>query len=327
MNEQVLEGSQAPRAPRVVDLTVLIPVSERGDAVDTVFEGHVEHLDALDVSYEVVFVVDGPNDEILDKLRGVRSRFPNVQVITLNRWFGEATALAVGFEHSHGRTILTLPSYLQVNPEDIGRMYREFLDADSDLAIAWRHPRVDSRINRLQSWAFRTLTRAVTDTRFHDISCGVRFMRREVAEEIPLYGDLHRFYPLLAYQRGFRIIEVKVRQSRSDVQRRVYRPGLYIRRMLDLLTLFFLLKFTKKPLRFFGLIGSGVFALGSAITLYLGVYRLLGMGPIAGRPLLILGVLFIVLGLQLFSLGLLGEIIIYTHARHMRDYSFRDLED
>ncbi len=146
-------------------------------------------------------------------------------------------------------------------------------------------------------------------------------MRSKVAREIKLYGDLHRFFPLLAHERGFRVTELKVRQSPHDAKRRVYGPGVYLRRLLDTLTLFFLFKFTKQPLRFFGLVGSGLSLAGAGITGYLGLYRLLGFGAIAGRPLVILGVLLIVLGMQLFSIGLLGEIIIFTHARRVKEYS------
>jgi hypothetical protein len=140
-----------------------------------------------------------------------------------------------------------------------------------------------------------------------------------------LYGDLHRFLPLLAYEQGFKVSEVPVQQSRSDIKRRVHKPGIYLRRLLDVLTLFFLLKFTKKPLRFFGLVGSGLSLAGLVMLGYLGLYRLLQYGPIAGRPLLILGVLLTVLGLQLFSIGLLGELIVFTHARDRKDYQIEEI--
>ena len=146
-------------------------------------------------------------------------------------------------------------------------------------------------------------------------------MRRRVAEGTHIYGDLHRFLPILAFERGFKVVEVPVRQSKEDVERRVYSFGLYLRRLLDTLTLFFLFKFTKKPLRFFGLVGTAVGVTGAVITGYLGVYRLLGLGSIAGRPLLILGVLLLVLGVQLFSIGLLGEIIIFTHGGSSKEYA------
>jgi hypothetical protein len=149
-------------------------------------------------------------------------------------------------------------------------------------------------------------------------------MKRKVAEEVHLYGDLHRFFPLLAYQRGFTVAELPVQQSRYYVRQRLYAPGMYLRRLLDILTVFFLFKFTKRPLRFFGLVGSQLFVAGAIVVGYLGLYRLLEFGAIAGRPLLILGALFMILGAQLFSIGLLGELLIFTHS-HVPDYQVHEI--
>ena len=150
-------------------------------------------------------------------------------------------------------------------------------------------------------------------------------MKSIVAKEVPLYGDLHRFFPLLAFRQGFRISEIQVQQSPHDHGVRLQRPGVYLRRLLDLLALFFLFKFTKKPLRFFGLLGVGLFSIGSVVTGYLGFERLfLGVG-LSDRPVLIAGALMMVLGVQLFSVGLLGEIIIFTHSREAKEYQVREI--
>ena len=204
-------------------------------------------------------------------------------------------------------------------------MLKALTEEKNDLVISWRYPRIDSWFNRVQARVFHWTIRMLTGTGYHDVSCGLRAMKRQVAEEIQLYGDLHRFIPLLAYQRGFKVKEITVRQSPLDSMRRIYRPGVYLRRLLDILTLFFLFKFTQKPLRFFGLVGSSLFGAGVLTTAYLGLYRLLGFGAISGRPLLILGVLLMVLGVQLFSIGLLGEIIIFTHARDVKEYQIKEI--
>jgi hypothetical protein len=174
------------------------------------------------------------------------------------------------------------------------------------------------------SWLFHQLVRKLTQTTYHDITCSLRAMRRQVAEEVPLYGDLHRFFPLLASQRGFKVAELPVRQGRHDIRRGPYGPGMYLRRLLDILTVFFLFKFTKTPLRFFGLLGSELFIAGAIVVGYLGLYRLFAFGGIAGRPLLILGALLMMLGAQLFSIGLLGELLIFTHA-HGQDYQVDEI--
>lgn len=310
---------------RSVDLSVVIPISEHHDDLRELYLCCVKELSAGGQTYEFIFVVDGPKHEAIKALKELKREYPDIKVITLNRPFGEATALSAGFDKAKGTVILTLAPYFQVELHEVTKMLKQLAEDGNDLVISWRYPRIDSRFNRLQSRVFQWLTRILTGTKYHDISCGLRAMKCKVAQEIHLYGDLHPFFPLLAYQRGFKVTEIPVQQSRHDTKRRVYGPGVYLRRILDILTIFFLFKFTKKPLRFFGLVGSGVFGAGSIITGYLGVYRLLNLGPIAGRPLLILGVLLIVLGIQLFSIGFLGEIIIFTHARKTKEYTIDKL--
>jgi glycosyltransferase involved in cell wall biosynthesis len=302
-------------------LSVVIPISERYDDLREIYLQYAREILSSGLAHEFIFVVDGPDPGALATLQGLKKEYPAIVVITLGRWFGEATALAAGFEVAKGETIVTLPAYFQVQPSEIQRMLKKFSEQEQeqDLVISWRYPRIDSLFNRFQSRVFHVLIQLLIGTNYQDISCSLRVMKRKVAQEIRLYGDLHRFLPLLAHQRGFKITEVPVQQSPHDAKKRVYGPGVYLRRLLDILTLFFLYKFTRKPLRFFGLVGSVFFCAGAILTAYLGVDRLLGV-PLASRPLLILGVLWMVFGVQLFSIGLLGEIIIFTHARDLKEY-------
>jgi glycosyltransferase involved in cell wall biosynthesis len=315
------QGGSRPEKP--VELSVVIPISERHDDLRELYLRYAQELSATGHAYEFIFVLDGPEHEALQTLKALKKKDPEITIIMLNRWFGEATALSVAFDAARGPMILTLGSSFQVEPHEVHRLLKKLVEDDQDLVMARRFPHSNSRFNRVQSWLFNWLVRMLTGTSYHDISCGVRAMKRTVAEELSLYGDLHRFFPLLAYQRGFSVAEVPVQQSPQDTKRRVYAPGVYLRRLLDVITLFFLFKFAKKPLRFFGLGGSGLFGAGAVITGYLGLYRLLGLGAIAGRPLLILGALLMVFGIQLFSIGLLGEIIIFTHARDVKEYQIR----
>ena len=320
-------GERETSAEVSVEISVVVPVSERHDNLRDLYTQYSRELSIYGCPYEFIFVLDGPQDEALQALKQLKKEYQHIKVIALNRWFGEATALAVGFEHASGAIILTLSSYFQVEPHEVHRMLKKLVADKYDLVISRRCPRIDSLFNRVQSWVFHRLTQMLTGMKYHDISCGLRAMKRKVTREIRLYGDLHRFIPLLAYQQGFKIAEVPVQQSPHDLKRRIYTPGVYLRRLLDILTLFFLFKFTKKPLRFFGLVGSGLFGAGALITGYLGVYRLLRLGAIADRPLLMLGILLMVLGVQLFSIGLLGEIIIFTHARDTKDYQVEEILD
>ena len=304
-----------------VTLSVIIPITERYDDLRKLYLQYVEALAASNYSYELIFILDGVNLAALEILKELKSEFPPVEVITTNRRVGEATALAIGFEGALGSTILTLAPFLQTEPTEINRVLQEFRDGEYDLVMSRRKPRIDSVLNRLQSWVFHRLTQILTELRYHDVGCRLRVMRREVLEEVRLYGDLHRFLPFLAYQRGFRVAEIPVRQSETDKKRRAGHPGIWLKRLLDLFTLFFLFKFTKRPLRFFGLIGSGLIGAGGLIAVVTVALKLAGHEIIAGRPFLILGMLLMVLGVQLFSIGLLGEIIVFTHARKSKDYT------
>ena len=324
VSENDMQQKEGP-SEQAVQLSVVIPVSGRLGDLRDIYDQHVKEILATGHSYEFIFVLDGPDEPALRTLRALKLEHPEIQVVASNRWFGEATALAIGLERSRGSVVLTLPPYFQVEPFEIRRLLEQLKEGGYDMVVAWRHPRLDSLFNRVQAWVFRWFVTVLTGTQYHDVSCGLRVMKRKVIQEIHIYGDLHRFLPVLAYEQGLKVSEVPVQQSRFDLARRMYNPGIYLRRVLDVLTLFFLFKFTKKPLRFFGLVGSAVSLTGVVILVYLGFYRLLGYGAIAGRPLLTLGVILTVLGVQLFSIGLLGELIVFTHARDRKNYQIEEI--
>jgi glycosyltransferase involved in cell wall biosynthesis len=318
----VTERSPAPGR----DVSVIIPVSERfGDLAGLYAEFSAE-LRRLGRSFEFVFVVDGGQRACVPLLKDLKAREGDaVRIVVFGRSFGEAAALAVGIDRASGEVLVTLAAYFQVGPEGMREALRMLDDRSADIVVGRRHPRADALLNRLQSRVFHWLVGRLTRTRFKDISCGLRAMGRETASELTLYGDLHRFIPILAQNRGFTVREIDLPQRREDLALRYPGMGAYPRRLLDLLTVFFLIKFTRKPLRFFGLIGSAALAVGGSITVYLGVYRILGLGGIADRPLLLLGVLLMVLGVQSISIGLLGEIIIFTHARRVSEYRIAEI--
>jgi hypothetical protein len=160
---------------------------------------------------------------------------------------------------------------------------------------------------------------------FNDLGCGVRAMKRRVLEEISLYGDQHRFLPVLAGRQGFRIVEIDLAQSPLDRYDRGYPVREYAHRVLDIFTVFFLVRFTKKPLRFFGMVGASTFVIGAVLVAWLAIDRLVFLHPLADRPALLLSSLLVVLGMQLFALGLLGELIIFTHARDIKDYQIDEV--
>jgi glycosyltransferase involved in cell wall biosynthesis len=299
------------------DLTVIIPITERNDPVTELFYEYKRGVADTGLTFEMIYVLDGEHPDALEELVKLQDS-EKLSIITLAKFFGEATALNAAFSNASGDIILTLPAYHQIQASEIPRLVAAI--RDSDMVLARRWPRRDSQMNRLQTRLFNFLLRLSTDLKIHDAGCSARVFTRDVVEEVQLYGDLHRFFPVMAHRQGFRVIELDVAQSEKDIHRRIYAPGLYVRRLLDLLTIFFLIKFTKKPLRFFGLVGTTLSGLGVISSLYLVGERLFLDISLADRPALILSSLLIVLGVQVIAIGLIGEIIIFTHAKDLKEY-------
>jgi Glycosyltransferases involved in cell wall biogenesis len=306
-----------------MDISIIVPVVERYDNLRKLYSEYSSSFDKLDKSYEFIFVVYGQFCEALEDLKKLKTENSSMKIIKLTKNNSESDALSVGFQKAQGSYLFTLASYFQVESEAVDTIWNE-LNNGYDLVLTRRFPRTDSIFNRLQSFIFHGLIRKMTKTDFHDISCGLRGMRRKVFEKIDLYGDLHRFIPILADKYGFKIKEINARQRKEDFAIRIAGPGIFFRRLLDMLTIFFIIKFTMKPLRFFGLIGIALFGIGGIVSGYLALYRLLGYGGIADRPLLLLGVILMVLGVQTLSIGLIGEIIIFTHARGIKEYNVEE---
>jgi glycosyltransferase involved in cell wall biosynthesis len=301
-----------------VRVSAIVPVGERQSPLEELYAEYKSGLNSLEVPYELIFVLDGPQPEYEKSLARLMQEGEPITIVALTRWFGEATAIMVGFEHAAGGVIITLPAYLQAEGGEIEKLYAA-LDS-ADIAVGYREPRATRWFDSLRRAVFHGLLKFVTRLQFRDLGCNVRAMRRKLLEEIQLYGDQQRFLPVLAERQGFRVAEVAVKQSNSDRHDKVYAPHNYLRGFLDIFTVFFLVRFTKKPLRFFGMIGVATFAVGILELFYLVFERLFLGIPLADRPALLLGSLLIVLGVQIFALGLLGELIIFTHAGGGKDY-------
>ncbi len=308
---------------RIKDVSIIIVIGERYNDIKTVFQEYKAAIETSTENYEFIYVIDGKYPEALSDLKSLKNKGEPIRIFAFSSWFGEAAALRIGFEHARADILMTLPAYLQVKPDSLPTLL-DGLDGN-DMVIGKRWPRVDSKLNRVQTKLFHKIQSMVTDSVFSDMGCGVRAFSRKVATEVSVYGDQHRFFPLLASQKGFRVTEIELPQSEMDMQKRLYKPGVYFRRFLDILTVFFLVKFTKKPLRFFGLIGSIIFILGLLVLTYVAFERIFFGMPLADRPALLLSSLFIVLGVQVFVLGLIGELVIFTHATELDEYEIEEI--
>ena len=321
----------AKSTPKIIDkgfeppvaLSVVVPVTEGPGPARELHLDYRAAIDGLGLSYEMIYVLDGTFDDFEKQLLQLRDEGEKLTIARLGKHFGEAAALEAGREISRADWILTLPAYYQFQVDEITKLFEN--SDEWDMLVGRRYPRVDSRINQFLSRVFHSLVNRMTNCEFHDLSNGAKLVRRKVLDDIPLYGDQHRFAPVLAAQRGYRVREVRLAQSANQNFRRIPRIGAYPRRLLDLLTVFFLMKFAKKPLRFFGLIGASFASLGGIWTLVLISERLFFNQALGQRPALLLASLLVVLGVQVFALGLIGEIIIYAHARRIREYTIEKI--
>ena len=304
--------------------SVIVPVESRVDDIRQLLEEYSQALESTSVEFEIVVVLDGLKNDVLEEIKDLGESSDWLRIVQFSRQFGESSALTAGFDEARGEVLMTLPAYWQVAPRELPKFLSEFGD-DDDILLAVRWPRAGSSFERYRRGVFHGMLRFITAQNYRDLGCGVRLFRREVASEIQLYGDQHRFLPVLAMRRGFRVREVELSQSPADKFKGRYRFRDYIHRFLDLMTVFFLVRFTKKPLRFFGSVGLLAAGSGALFVFVLVVQRMFFDQPLADRPALLLGSLLVVLGVQLFGLGLLGELVIFSHAGESKEYAIRSI--
>lgn len=304
-------------------ISVIVIVGERPERLTELYEEYAPPLLALGRECEFLFVTEPGNQDLTAPLAVLLERGEPVRALEMGQALGETLLLKLAVTHCRGDVVVTLPAYRRVEPDAVPSLV-EKVDAGADLAIAWRWPRQDAWINRARNWLLHRVLGTLGGDRIHDVASGVRAMRRDLLQQVPLYGDFWRFFPLVALRAGYRVEEVKCQQHLGDREARFYGPGVYLRRMIDLLGLVFLLRFTEKPLRFFGLMGSAVLAVGALILGVMFIQRVTGDQGLADRPLLLLGVLCLVLGVQAIALGLIGEMIVHLHASRRSTYRLWD---
>lgn len=293
------------------------------DEIKPLLDTYINNLDKTNLNYEIIFVIDGNMPEVLSEVKLLSETKKNIKILKLGRWFGDATSLQAGFEASEGDLILTLPSFQQVEADELPKMIENL--EDNDMVIGWRWPRIDGFLNNLQSKFFNNLIKTFVGTKFHDLKCNVKLFKREVLDNIYMYGDQDRFLPLWAWRLGYKVKEIKVKQHKADFRQKLYPLQSYTQRSLELISLFFLIKFTKKPIRFFGSSGLIIFSLGLLLGFILFIQRFFMGVALADRPIVLVSILLIVFGILAFAIGLVGELIIFTHAKDIKDYIVEDV--
>jgi glycosyltransferase involved in cell wall biosynthesis len=292
-------------------ISVVVPVHDEEQSVALLYEELESALQPVGEPWEAIFVDDGSEDGTFSALTRLHARTPNTRVVRLRRNFGKSAALAAGFAQAEGETVVTIDGDLQDDPAEIPHLLAK-LEEGFDLVSGWKARRRDPLRRRLVSKIFNAVTGRVSGLRLHDMNCGLKAYRAEVVRGLPLYGELHRFIPVLAHYRGYRVAELPVNHRPRTHGRSRYGIERYVRGFLDLLTVTFMGRYRHRPLHLFGGLGLVLGFLGTVILVYLTVLKATG-AAIGQRPLLTLGVLLVVVGLQFFSLGLIGEMVTSHH--------------
>ncbi|GJM20163.1 MAG: glycosyl transferase family 2 [Planctomycetota bacterium] len=307
-----------------LDVSAVIALLDEAPDLGEIIRQYGAEFSDRGLAYEFILVLDGLGEELTDRVREQIPEGAPVRLAHFNQPFGEERALAVGYRNARGRMIVSLPSYMQLDPGDIHHVI-DALESGYDLVAGWRVPRVDPVLNRLQSWLYNRAMSALTGVRLHDLNCGLTGLRRSLVDEVLVEGNVSRFLPVLAHRQGFKVGEVRVRHLREKGRQGFFGLGVYVRRVLDVVALLFITRFTRKPLRFFGMAGGLFIAAGLSVCAWLLIDYLMDPDTVQqelrNRASLVIGMSLLVLGVQIFALGLVGEIIIFTSAQNVRDYT------
>jgi len=305
-----------------MEISIVIAAYNEEKNVVPLYKELKQALDRLRKPYEIIYVDDGSTDSTLEVAENVAKADKNFKVIALSRNFRKGPALEAGFHHAQGKWIITMDADLQEDANDIPKLY-EKAQQNLDLVVGWKKNRKDSFFTVIKSKIFNLIVRLTTKIKIHDIDCNFRCMRKEVALDVPVYSGMFRYIPLSAQMKGYKIGEVPINhrqrlhgKSKWGMSRIFFVP-------LDLISLKFVSTYSNRPLHFFGIISTFFISAGVAIGLYLSYLRLFLNEIIGNRPLLLLGVLLILIGIQFFTLGLLGDFILVHAAKETKHYSIK----
>ena len=307
-----------------IEITVIVLLdkwyTDSGEHLETLFNIFIE----TNRSFEIVVICLGTTYELLNDNIARKPFFSKLKIISMNSKTPQSISAKAALKESKGAVILTSGAYQQISAESYIKLLNH-LDEETDMISPHRQNRVDPSINQFQSWLFNQIVKKVTHSSLNDLSCTVRVFKRYVLENIDLYGNMFRFMPVVAAKRGFTVKEVKCEHFKEYGKTGLYRISEYINRIIDILSLFFIMGYTKKPLRFFSSIGAFLFSIGSLTGAVVILQKLLWGVPLGDRKLLLVSIIFASLGIQAFSVGLLGEIVAFANGRNKKEYIINKL--
>ena len=290
-----------------MDISLVVPLLNEEDSLRELYERIGAALAPLGRTWEIIFINDGSTDSSMDVLRALHDENENVRVLVFGRNLGKSAALSVGFKEAEGDVVFTMDADLQDDPAELPAML-EVIDSGYDLVSGWKRERHDPLSKRLPSKIYNAVTARLSGVHIHDMNCGLKAYRKEVVKTIKVYGELHRYTPVLAQWAGFSVTEVPVKHHARQYGRSKFGAERFLRGFFDLVTVLFLRRYITRPLHLFGMLGALLFTGGFLSGLYLTALKLMGES-IGRRPLLTLAILLMVVGVQFISFGLLGEMV------------------
>ncbi len=313
---------EQPQQSGGVDISVVIPLYNEEGSLKELHQQLRSTLGRTNVRYELLFVDDGSTDRSFSVLRDLKRTDRHIKIIRFRRNYGKSAALSVGFDKALGDIVVTMDADLQDDPGEIPALKRR-IEEGYDLVSGWKKVRRDPITKTIPSRFFNMVTRLMTGIRIHDFNCGLKAYRREVVKAVRIYGELHRYIPVLAHWEGFKIGELVVQHRPRRYGKSKFGVGRFWKGLLDLMTALFTTRYLRRPLHLFGFWGMLSAVVGAVIVLWLVVEKLLGETILSNRPLFLVGILLVIVGIQFISIGLLGEMISRT-SNSEPEYSIRD---
>jgi glycosyltransferase involved in cell wall biosynthesis len=302
-------------------ISIVIPLFNEEESVTPLSHDIRKAMSRVNIDYEVIFVDDGSIDTSLEKLKEITRTDNRFHYLSFRKNYGKSAALHVGFKATTGDVVITMDADLQDDPIEIQNLIKK-LDEGFDLCSGWKKKRQDPLIKKISSKFFNFVTRVISGIKIHDFNCGLKAYRKDVVESVKVYGELHRYIPVLAKWQGFTITEVPVMHHQRRYGKTKFGISRFFKGFIDLVTVVFVTRYIKRPMHFFGFLGALSFLAGFIVLGYLTVLWLQGI-PLSNRPMLFLGMLLIIVGAQLFAVGLLGEVIAHN-AMDEREYVIKD---
>lgn len=314
-------GAFADR-PKTKKVSIVVPLLNEAESILMLSNEIKKSLKSIMISYEVIFVDDGSTDKSLQIIKDICRQDKRCRFISFNKNYGKSAALQMGFKETTGEVIITMDADLQDDPNEIPALIRK-IEEGFDLVSGWKKVRHDPFIKKTSSKFFNFVTGLMSGIKIHDFNCGLKAYKRSVIENMHVYGELHRYMPVLASWNGFKVGEIPVKHHPRRYGKTKFGISRFFKGFIDLLTVYFTTRYIKRPMHFFGFLGALSFFVGIIVNGYLAFSKLYSNQPLSNRPLLFLGMLLIIVGVQFFSVGLLGEMMVHN-SMDDKEYIIKD---